>query len=69
MNSPKDPILMERFEEIAREIGTLLLVFAPLDAALGDYRAQRSWMLLFFGLGILFIGIALTSEHRRRNAP
>ena len=69
MNSAADPKLMERIEEIAREIGTLFLVFAPLDAVLGDYRAPRSWMLLFVVLGILFIGVALTSEYRRRNAP
>ena len=60
---------MERIEEIAREIGTLFLVFAPLDAVVGDYRTQRSWMLLFFALGIFLTTVALTSEHRRRNAP
>ena len=59
---------MERVEEITREIGTLFLVFAPLDAVVGDSRTQRSWMLLFFALGILFTGVALTSELRRRNA-
>ena len=69
MNTPADARLIERIEEIAREIGTLLLVFAPLDAVVGDYRTQRSWMLLFFALGIFFTGVALTSEYRRQNAP
>ena len=59
--------LAERFEEIGREIGALLIVFAPLDAAFSDSEFRWRWMLIFLLLGIFFIGIALATEHRSRN--
>ena len=62
-----DEKLRERIEEIAREIGTLLVAFAPLDAVLGTSVTRLKGMLIFWALGILFIAGALVSEHRREN--
>ena len=63
-----DTKLRERIEEVAREIGTLLVAFAPLDAMLGDYRLQWKWMSLFFIFGLIFIAASLISEHKRHSA-
>jgi hypothetical protein len=59
----------ERLEEAAREIGVLLMAFAPLDVALTD-RPSTRWtpLLLFFVTGVLFLGGALASERRRQRA-
>ena len=62
-----DAKLRERIEDIAREIGTLLVAFAPLDAVLGDYRLQWKWMSLFFIFGLIFIAASLISEDKRHN--
>lgn len=58
--------LPERFEEIGREIGILLIVLAPLDAAFSTSPLRWRWMLLFLLLGLVFIGVALYNEQRRR---
>ena len=63
-----DTKLWERTEEIIREIGTLFMAFAPLDAVLGDNRLRWKWMLFFFVLGILLIVVALVSEKWRKDA-
>jgi hypothetical protein len=59
----------ERIEDALREIGTLLIAFAPLDAALTERREHVAvFLLLFLGLGaLLFIG-ALVLERRRGRA-
>ena len=57
----------ERFEETIREIGTLLVALAPLDAALGDLRMNWKGMLFFVIAGIAFLLIAFISEIRRQN--
>ena len=59
----------ERVEDAMREIGTLLIAFAPLDAALSERREHVAvFLLLFLGLGaLLFIG-ALVLERRRSRA-
>lgn len=59
----------ERIEDAMREIGTLLIAFAPLDAALSERREHVVvFLLLFLGLGaLLFIG-ALILERRRTRA-
>ncbi len=56
----------KRIEDFAREVGTLLVAFAPLDAALGSDRPGK-WrlMLLFAGAGLMCVGGALIAEHRR----
>ena len=59
----------ERIEDAMREIGTLLIAFAPLDAALTERREHVAvFLLLFLGLGaLLFIG-ALVLERRGSRA-
>lgn len=50
-----------------REIGTLLMAFAPLDAAVSEGRLPTLWfLLLFLGLGASFFIGALVMERRRR---
>ena len=64
------PSIEERFNEILREIGVLLLAFAPLDAALGSERQDRwSLVLLFVTFGISLIVVSLLNEQRRRREP
>jgi hypothetical protein len=58
--------LAERLEEISREVGVLLIVLAPLDAAYSTSTLRWPWMLFFLLLGIVFIGGALYTEHRRQ---
>jgi cyanate permease len=62
------PSVRERFEDILREVGTLLVAFAPLDVALTAEKT-KSWssMLLFLSLGLLFLTIALVAEQRRHH--
>jgi hypothetical protein len=56
----------KRMEDFAREVGTLLVAFAPLDAALGtDQPGKWRLMLLFAGTGLLCVAGALIAEHRR----
>ncbi len=58
----------ERIEDAMREVGVLLIAFAPLDVALSEGKGPRlGFLLLFLGLGtLLFVG-ALVLERRRRN--
>ena len=57
----------ERIEEAAREIGLLLMAFAPLDTAVGAAQGQKTGSTLFSALvGLcLFVG-AMAMEQRRR---
>ena len=56
----------ERIEDAMREVGTLLIAFAPLDAGLSERKEHIvGFLLLFLGLGaLLFVG-ALVLERRR----
>lgn len=65
-NGSGRPTTRERLEDLLREIGTLLLAFAPLDVALSSERPNR-WpiLLLFLSLGMFFLAIALLAERRR----
>ena len=55
----------ERVEDALREIGTLLLAFAPLDAVLTE-EARRGYVLLFVLAGLLLFMGSLSLERRRR---
>ena len=56
----------ERIEDAMREVGTLLIAFAPLDAALSERREHVAvFLLLFLGLGALLFVAALVLERRR----
>jgi peptidoglycan/LPS O-acetylase OafA/YrhL len=68
MNNHLATTTRERVEEAAREIGVLLIAFAPLDVALNDARPFRWWiLLLFLSLGLLFFVCALVAERRRKH--
>lgn len=58
----------ERIEEATREIGVLLIAFAPLDVALSE-RHELPFLFLFLGLGILMFTLSLWSERRRAGDP
>jgi hypothetical protein len=55
----------ERLEDAMREVGTLLIAFAPLDAALAEQRGKTGLLLLFMIVGVLlFIGSLLIERSR-----
>jgi len=58
----------ERVEDAMREVGTLLIAFAPLDAALSERREHVAvFLLLFLGLGaLLFVGALVLGRRRTR---
>jgi len=62
------PNVRKRVEDVLREVGTLLVAFAPLDVALSAEKT-KSWssMLPFLSLGLLFLTIALVAEQRRNH--
>lgn len=53
----------ERIQDGMREVGILLLAFAPLDAVLAD-RKQIPLLLLFLLLGLGLFIAAIVLEHR-----
>ncbi len=57
----------ERVEDALREIGTLLMTFAPLDASI-NHEADTMSLLIFFMIGIIVFAAALVLEKGRRNA-
>jgi hypothetical protein len=57
----------ERIEEALREIGVLLMTFAPLDAAVSVVDSRLEF-LIFFGSGFTLFVLALTLEGRRHRA-
>jgi hypothetical protein len=58
--------LRERTEDLLREVGTLLVAFAPLDAVLWGERTDRVFLALTFVLvGTLLILLAFYLETRR----
>ena len=59
--------IWERSEEFVREIGTLLVALAPLDAVVDDVRVRWRWLLFFLVLGIFLFGTALFTELWRQN--
>jgi hypothetical protein len=61
----------ERVEEALREIGVLLIAFAPLDVALTSHTAANAnYLLLFLGLGIyFFVGALILERIRGKDAP
>ncbi len=53
----------ERIEDGMREVGILLIAFAPLDAVLAEPR-RVPLLLLFVLLGIFFFAAAIVLENR-----
>jgi len=59
-------LLVSRIEDAGREIGTLLMAFAPLDAEFVDPAVRgHSRPLLFMAWGAFFLSLVLLSELRR----
>ena len=59
-------IVLERLLEAAREIGTLLIAFAPLDFAMGTSLAGHPWPYLagFLIVGFVLLGSSIIVEWR-----
>ena len=55
----------ERFEEAMREIGVLLIAFAPLEAAFSSGSRALTWLLLFLLVGLSLFSAAVIFERRR----
>ena len=63
-------IIRRRLEELCREVGALLIAFAPLDAALASDQPNRwGWLLLFLSLGAFLTVYAMIEEIRRSREP
>ncbi len=57
--------VQERVEDAMREVGTLLIAFAPLDAALAESRSVVRVLLFFFLLlGVVLFVASLWLERR-----
>ena len=57
--------VQERVEDAMREVGTLLIAFAPLDAALAESRSVDRVLLFFFLLlGVVLFVASLWLERR-----
>jgi len=62
------PSVRERIEDAMREIGTLVVAFAPLEAAFAresDDRLATTLILLTYGI-VLFVGALLFERRRTR---
>jgi hypothetical protein len=55
---PRDLLVAERVLEAGREIGILLIAFAPLDFAVGGAPIAESWPYLFGFLLVGFVGVS-----------
>jgi hypothetical protein len=70
LNAAQQRTLLLELESAAREIGTLLLAFSPLDATAWNEAPDRTVMLLLFlAGGALFLGGAIASSIWRANGP
>ncbi len=57
--------LAERIEDAMREVGTLVIAFAPLDAAFAGGPIRAALLLLFAIYGVLLLVGSLWLEGRR----
>lgn len=64
MSAEKRRQLRRRILDLMREVGTLLIAFSPLDAALeygrgefGAAHAATAWVVMGFGLFVLALGL------------
>ena len=65
MTPARERTIAHRLEEGAREMGVLLMVFAPLDYAFANSSEHASVVVLFFGAGLVVFSAAVISEIRR----
>jgi hypothetical protein len=62
--------LGERIADGMREVGVLLLAFAPLESALSHRgEGSRDFLMLFFGSGMSLFSVALVLEWRWLKGP
>jgi len=65
VSPPTPPVSQrERIEDALREIGTLLMTFAPLDAAINPSESGGR-LLIFFLIGLIVFLLALRLERSR----
>ena len=57
--------VQERVEDAMREVGTLLITFAPLDAALAQDSGVARAFLFFLVMGVALFAGSLWLERRR----
>ena len=57
--------VQERVEDAMREVGTLLITFAPLDAALAEGSGIAGKFLSFVIVGVALLAGSLWLERRR----
>ena len=69
MNGSTGRTVEERIVEAMREVGVLLVAFAPLDAAFSGGPRALSWLLLFLSFGLLLFVGALVLERKRFDGP
>lgn len=59
--------VQERLEDVMREVGTLLIAFAPLDAALAESRSVTRALLFFLLMGVALFAGSLWLEGKRKH--
>ena len=59
--------VQERLEDAMREVGTLLIAFAPLDVALAEDRSRTRALLLFLLIGVALFAGSLWLERKREH--
>ena len=57
--------VQERVEDAMREVGTLLITFAPLDAALAEDSGTARKFLSFVIVGVVLFAGSLWLERRK----
>lgn len=65
MPNRRTATIQQRIEEAMREIGVLLIVFAPLDTAFSAGPQTRALWLPFLLIGLLLFVAAVLSEWSR----
>jgi hypothetical protein len=65
-NRSETKAAFERLEDAMREIGTLLVAFAPMDAVLAE-PGRRGLVLIFCLVGVLLFMGSLWLERRDRH--
>jgi hypothetical protein len=65
MDQERNTRVAERIEEAVREIGVLLIAFAPLEGTFSTSPRAGISLLLFLAFGLLLFGGALLNERRR----
>ena len=65
MNDNVSRATFQRLEDLMREMGTLLLAFAPLEGALSSSPSRWFSLVFFLVLGAALFAAAVRSERRR----